>query len=408
MNEPASICRHFGECGGCRTQDVPYADQLAAKAESLEELRAAHGLPPVILPPVPSPVLWHYRNKMEFSFGERDGRIVCGLHHAARKKELVDLAECRIFSPAAGPVLSAVREFARKSNLPAYHPYRRAGFWRNLVLREEKNGPGLLVNLITTSGGEPDWDGLKAGLAGLGLPRPVSTLIHTVNDSVSDAVIPERTFLLDGPGYLEETVALWRFRIPPFSFFQVNVFLLPEFYRHLNGAAALSGEEDALDVFCGLGPISLLLARRARTVYGIEREEATVENARLNARLNRSENAVFIAGPARRVLLDNAWRWRDTIAVAVANPPRSGMGTKVLKRIAELAPRTFIYSSCRPESFFPEAALFLDGYELESIRPFDFFPHTPHLETVGVFRRKGRRGGAGGVADRAPAEGCGR
>ncbi len=396
LNDPTPICPHFGECGGCRSQDIPYPDQLAAKAARLEEIRAAHGLPPVILPPVPSPALWHYRNKMEFSFAEKDGEIICGLHHAQRKKEVVDISECRIFSPAAGPVLSAVRDFARQSGLPAYNPYRRTGFWRNLVLREEKNAKGFLVNLITTSRGEPDWDGLRVSLAGLTTEKSVSSLIRTVNDSVSDAVIPERTTVLSGPGYLEETVGGFAFRIHPFSFFQTNVFLLPEFYRHLAAAAALTASEKALDVFCGMGPISLLLARQAKEVFGIEREETTVENARLNARLNRVENAVFISGPARRVLVDNRDRWRGRIAAVVANPPRSGMGTKVAQRIAELEAGTFIYSSCRPESFFPEAALFLNDYDLESVRPFDFFPHTPHLEVVGVFRRKqpGRSAGA--------------
>jgi len=387
LNDPTPICRHFGECGGCRSQDVPYPEQLAAKAARLEELRSAQGMAPVILPPVPSPSRWHYRNKMEFSFGERNGGIVCGLHHAEKKKDVLDITECRIFSPAAAAVLSAVREFARAGGLPAYNPYRKCGFWRNLVLREAKNRGGFLVNLVTTSRGEPDWEALLASLA-----RELGTtnfsLIWTVNDSVSDAVIPAKTAILAGPGYLTEDVAGLTFRIHPFSFFQVNVSLLPDFYRHLSSSAALSGSENALDVFCGMGPISLILARDAKTVYGIEREEATVENARLNASLNRVENAVFIAGPARRVLKENSPRWRGALAAAVANPPRSGLGAKAARRIAELAPGTFIYSSCRPESFFPEAALFLDRYELESVRPFDFFPHTPHLEVVGVFRKK--------------------
>ncbi|MCX6349008.1 MAG: 23S rRNA (uracil(1939)-C(5))-methyltransferase RlmD [Candidatus Aureabacteria bacterium] len=393
MNDLPPICRHFGECGGCRFQDIPYPEQLAAKAARLEEIRASSRLPPVILPPIPSPSLWHYRNKMEFSFAEKDGALICGLHHAARKKEVVDLTECRIFSEDALPILAAVKEFARESGLPAYNPFRASGFWRNLVLREEKNSDRLMVNVITTSRGAPPWDKLLAALNALRTKKAISSLIWTVNDRASDAVIPEKVTVLSGPGYLEETVAGLTFRIHPFSFFQVNVFLLPAFYGHISSSAALAGTENVLDLFCGMGPISLFLARAARRVWGIEREESTVRNARENAAANGSANALFISGETRRVLLARGDEWRGTIDVVVTNPPRSGMGIKTLKRIKEIAPRTIIYSSCRPESFFPEAECFLDEYRAEIIRPFDFFPHTPHVEAVGVFRRKETAGG---------------
>ncbi|MFH1038842.1 MAG: 23S rRNA (uracil(1939)-C(5))-methyltransferase RlmD [PVC group bacterium] len=385
--QPA-ICRHFGECGGCRFQDLEYPMQLRMKDERCRSLLRDCGISTDLQPIIPSPRVFHYRNKMELTFDRDGGKPICGLHRRDRAQRIFQLDECRIGPEDAPLITAAVTEFARGSGLPAYHPYRREGFWRNLVIREGKFTGQILINVVTTSRGEIDEAKLGQAIEGLPSGKRIASLIRTVNDSPSNAVVPQRLSLIRGEPFLEENIGGLTFRIPPFSFFQVNPFILETFYGVLKDLLALTGDEHILDVFCGSGTIGLVLSSRAAAVTGIEVDEQAVETARINAGLNRRGNLSFLAGKAADVLLRHRDRWRRRFHVAVVNPPRPGISKKVAKRILEIEPERIVYSSCNPESFLTQAALLLNNYHLEIIQPFDFFPHTPHMEMLAVFRRK--------------------
>ena len=382
------ICRHFGECGGCRLQDREYPLQLREKDERCRKLLQNSGIKGAMQSIVPSPRPFYYRNKMEFTFYHDGGELVCGLHRRDKSRSVFQLQECLIFSEDIPLIMATVIEYARKSGLPAYHPYRHQGFWRNLVVREGKFTGQIMVNLVTSSKGDFDEDAFREAFDGLPTKKRIVSLIHTVNDSLSNAVIPERVSILMGESFFEEKVFSLFFRILPFSFFQVNPFILEVFYRKLHTVLNLQGRETILDIFCGSGTLGLVLSSRARSILGIELDEAAVENARSNARLNRIGNLTFIAGKASRVMVENRDHWPGKFDLVVVNPPRSGISKKVVKRILEINPERVVYSSCNHKTFFVQAALLLDRYNLETVQPFDFFPHTPHMELLAVFRRE--------------------
>lgn len=387
MDNPPKICPHFGECGGCRFQDLPYRLQLEKKEARCRALREESGLPAELLPIVPSPRVYYYRNKMEFTFGDERGRVVCGLHRRDGRHSIFQLTECLISSPEVGPIVEAVAAWARQSGLPAYHPYRHQGYWRNLVIRESKSAGTLLVNLITSSQGELNREGFLKALDRRPAGGRISSVIHTVNDSLSDAVVPQSWTVLRGEPFLEETISGLVFRVLPFSFFQVNPAIMEIFYPQLKGILRLKGTEKILDIFSGSGAIGLILSREAESILGIELDPEAVANARLNAERNGLDNLDFLEGKASRVLAENRRHWPGRFDLVIVNPPRSGISKKIAKRLRELAPKRIVYSSCNPETFFPQVDLLAETHRPTLLAPFDFFPHTPHLEMLAVFER---------------------
>ncbi len=382
------LCSHFGQCGGCRFQDVAYPDQLRRKEEICREYLAASEFDPVLKPIVPSPQPYYYRNKMEFTIAGAGAGVSCGLHRRGTYREVVDLRECLIFSEDAPLLLEAMRGVVRESGLPPYDIHTHRGFWRNLVVREGKFTDQIMINLVTTSDGRIDRETLKKRFLDLPTAKKVTSLIRTVNDSYSDAVVPEDVRILAGNACLEEKIEGLSFKIAPYSFFQVNPAILPLFWREFQDLFPDGSMATALDLFCGIGPIAFLLSRRAGSVIGIEMNEEAVAKARLNAGLNGVTNVEFFSGPTKNVLLDHREEWRGKIDLAVVNPPRAGISKKVVKRLKEIAPPLIVYSSCNPKVFFSEAARFSEDYELISLQPFDFFPHTPHMEVLALFKRK--------------------
>lgn len=389
MNHDAkTICQHFGVCGGCRFQDLDYSLQLRKKEDQCRELLRDSEIKTDLKTIIPAPHLSYYRNKMEFTFSQDREELVCGLHRSDSKRRVFQLRECRIFSEDAPLIMEAITEFARKSALMAYHPYRHRGFWRNLVIREGKFTDQIMVNLVTTSQGEIDEDRLGELIGELPTRKRIVSLIRTINNSHSNAVIPEHLFVIRGEAFLEERIDSIKFRIFPFSFFQVNPSILATFYHELKGRLDLAGDEKILDVFCGIGTIGLVLSRLAASITGIELNEAAVENARINAGMNQADNLEFLSGKAERVLLEHRYIWHRRFDLTILNPPRSGISKKIVKRILEIDPKRIIYSSCNPGTFFTQARLLLDNYRLVSVQPFDFFPHTPHMELLALFERR--------------------
>ncbi len=387
-NHSSRLCRHFGLCGGCRLQDIPYADQLRRKEELCLKLRKEAEIDTALQPIIPSPRIFYYRNKMEFTFADQGGELRLGLHCQNRKREVFNLQECLIASRSIPAIVSDIHRFVRESGLPAYDVFRHTGFWRNLIIREGKFTKQLMINLVTTSRGSPNLNQLAELIFSSETEEEIVSLIWTENDSFSNAVIPESFRVIRGRGYLEEILDDLTFQISPFSFFQVNPFIIKIFYRKLLEFLHPHGEETVIDLYCGMGPVSLVLARRVKEVLGIEKEVTSIEAARLHAGLNKITNVTFLSGEARKVLLEKRENFRDQIDIMVINPPRAGLSKKVRKRVKEIRPRVIAYSSCNPATFFSNLPDFLESYTVEIIQPFDFFPHTPHLEILGILRLK--------------------
>jgi 23S rRNA (uracil1939-C5)-methyltransferase len=379
-------CVHYHEgCGGCRFQDLAYEAQLEAKAAQVHEaLRRIGGLADVQLEPaVPAESVFHYRNKLEYSFARVEDRVGLGLHRAGRWDEVLDIDKCWLTTDIGNGVRNAVREWARAEALAPFDQETQEGFLRHLVVREGRNTGQVLVLLVTAHGKLPE----ESLVETLRRFPEVRSVHHAVNHSPAEVTnVPSR--LLWGEEAIEEEILGLRFRLRPNAFLQTNTAMCEVLYRLAGEYASLGVEETVYDLYCGTGTIALSLARSALTVWGIELSEESVACAVENAELNGIANTAFFAGDVGRDLEELRDRAGDP-DVVVVDPPRAGLTGKALRRIGELAPGRLVYVSCNPTTLAGNAKELTEefGYRLERARPVDMFPHTPHVETVALFTR---------------------
>jgi 23S rRNA (uracil1939-C5)-methyltransferase len=387
----APRCPHFGLCGGCLFQHIDYGTQLELKERHLRRMLDEAGLTAAaasIRPITPSPDLYGFRNKMEFSFGEKHGALALGLREKTTStrqtyRRTLPIGECPIFGPVVGRVFPVLLDFARQYGLEGFEPATRAGHLRHLVLREGKRTGELMVLLVTADLPEVDLEGLAGRLAAAA--PELRSFVHVTNRRGSDLVDFERTRLVAGVPFIEEKLAGLSFRVYPPSFFQTNTAGAERLYGRIREAAGLAAGSRVLGLYCGSGAIELTLAAAAGQVTGIDASPANIANAVENALVNRIENISFLAGTVEALL--EAPR-REPSDVVIVDPPRVGLTGKALRRTAALGAPTVVYVSCNPRSLARDLAAFGEaGYRVASLWPFDLFPHTPHLETLAVLVR---------------------
>ncbi len=378
--ETETPCPAFGRCGGCSYQRLPYEKERQLKTEQIRDLFRERGFD-IELEYNESPLLSGYRNKMEFTFGDEGigTPLMLGLHAAGKFYEVVDTTGCNIAAEDFDRLRRAVVEFARKEKLPYYRKRGGEGFLRHLVLRSGLRTDERMVNLVTTSQQELDRSGFVEALLNVKLDGRVVTVIHTINDAVSDAVIPEEVRLLYGPGTIREEMNGLEFEIRPFSFFQPNPLCAEKLY---DKALEYLGEDSGLvyDLYSGTGTITQLLAARAKKAVGIEIVGEAVEAARANALRNGIDNVEFIEGD----VLDHI-RGLPRPDAVVLDPPREGIHPKAVHPIIDLMPEKFVYISCNPASLVRDLEIFEQrGYKLKRGAIFDQFPRTVHCEVVAL------------------------
>jgi 23S rRNA (uracil1939-C5)-methyltransferase len=388
------FCPHFGLCGGCQWQDLNYAEQLRWKGLHLEEcLRHLGGFAPgLTLPAVASPEITGYRNKMEFTFASRPsagggapapdapGGLALGLHVWSSSREIFNLEHCFLGSAGAPLMVQEVRSFCRQSGLPAYNPKTGKGFWRFLVFREGKRTGQTLAHLITTGQGDRDAVAALAGHLRERFPD-LTTLVHSRSRTKAQIARGEHRRTLWGPGYIEERLGELRLRVSAESFLQPNTLAAEGLYDAIRRLGEFTGRETVWDLYCGAGSIGLFLAPRVQQVVGFELDAAAVKDAVTNSRLNGLSHCRFLAGDLKERLRE---AMKDPASpppeVVIADPPRSGLHPEVVTALLELAPPRLIYVSCNPATLARDLALLKGHYEVTAIQPFDFFPHTPHIE----------------------------
>ncbi len=380
-------CTHFGKCGGCSWQHMSYSAQLRAKEDLLREsLERLGGLPKGLPyhPIVPSEDAHGYRNKMEFSF---DQNGVLGLHRRGRFDEVLELEGCLLPSQRAMDLALTVKRLVRERALPSWDRRRRTGLLRHLVIREGRGTGEMMAGLVTTSDPFPNAERLAGELAER--HEGLESVVRAVTDSPADAVAAERLEVLHGRDHIMEKLGGILFRVELETFFQTNTAQAEKLVDLVIETAELTGDETAIDIFCGVGTFSLLLARRAARVFGLEVVPNAVDSARRTAEREGFRNVSFMAADARRglpVLLEKAGAPPDLILL---DPPRSGTGGKVMRRIGRAAPGRVIYVSCNPTTLAPDLAWLIPfGYEVTSVQPLDMFPQTHHLETIVRLDRK--------------------
>ena len=379
-------CAHYPACGGCRFQDLAYDAQVAAKHDQVADaFQRIGGLAaPPLEPIVPADDVFHYRNKLEYSFAQLEDGPTLGFHKAGRWDEVLEVEKCWLTTDFGNALRNAVREWAKGERLVAYDQAEQTGYLRHLVVREGRNTGQALVQLVTARGEKFDTAHFVELMRGF---PEVRSLHWSENDSPAEVTnLP--TKLLWGEEAIEEELGGLRFRVRPNAFLQTNTAMAERLYGIASEFAALTGEETVYDLYCGIGTIGLTLARSALTVWGIDVSEESVACALENADLNEITNAAFFAGNVGQALEELHGRSGDP-DVVVVDPPRAGLAGKALRRLGEIAAPRIVYVSCNPTTLAGDVKRLRDdyGYELLRARPVDMFPHTPHVECVALLER---------------------
>jgi len=386
-NRVEAPCAHYPACGGCRFQDLSYETQLEQKhAQVRDALQRLAGIPEPPLQDIApcQPEIFHYRNKLEYSFTRTPEGPALGFHKAGRWDEVLEIDKCWLTTDLGNGLRSAVRDWAREEGLEAYSQADNTGYLRHLVVREGRNTGQALVQLVTAPGEtfEPGY------FVDVVRRFPEVRSVHwSVNDTPAEVTnLPTR--LLWGEEWIEEEIGGLRFRVRPNAFLQTNTSMAERLYALAADAAALTGAETVWDLYCGIGTIGLTLARNALTVWGIEVSEESVACALENAELNSVANAAFFAGNVGHVveeLLDRS----GPPDVVVVDPPRAGLAGKALRHLGRLGVPRLVYVSCNPTTLAGDVKTLRTeyGYELLRVTPVDMFPHTPHVEAVALLER---------------------
>lgn len=395
-DETDSMCPHFGECGGCTYQNLPYEKQLELKAEQvkkiLDEVYIKQGKEPAYTFEgiKGSPGQFAYRNKMEFSFGDevKDGPLSLGMHKRGSFYDIVTVDKCQIVDEDFRVILQTALNWCKQKKIPFYHRMKGEGFVRHLLVRKAVKTGEIMVALITTSQQQVDLTSFVEKLCKLGADKKLEGrivgILHTVNDSVADVVKNEGTRILYGQDFFYEELLGLRFKITEFSFFQTNSLgaeVLYETARSYIGELCPDGKPDKVvfDLYSGTGTIAQLMAPVSKKVIGVEIIEEAVEAAKKNAELNGLHNCEFIAGDVLKVL-DTIEEKPDFI---ILDPPRDGIHPKALDKIIAYGVDRILYISCKPTSLARDLEVFeARGYHMEKACAVDMFPGTVHVETV--------------------------
>ena len=405
-------CKHFHDCGGCVWQNITYDKQIEYKEEIVretlehltpvdEEVRKT--LPGRVLKIIPSPQVYHYRNKLEMSFGyqnmrveEQNGKRIyfdenpsIGFHQPGQWSTVLPVNECHLYDEQIGSLLADVNRFMQSTNLPVYNPKTHKGMLRTLLLRRGvQTGEHMIAFIVKARKKELEplfqhfmQFGGRSGLASLMIienmgmnDKPESPKMHTM---IGKPSITERLFDLE-------------FEISPFSFFQTNTLAAEKLYMAIAQGADLSPKDVVLDAYCGMGTIGQYLSRFCEKVVGIESHPSAVEDALRSAGKNRIGNISFYKGRTEQVLqqqLTPGGKYK--FSVVVLDPPRAGLHPKATEAVVAHQPEKIVYTSCNTTTMVRDIAAFLKaGYELRTVQPVDLFPHTAHIETVSVLQKK--------------------
>jgi len=377
-------CDHFDFCGGCKWQSYPYELQLQAKEQQVRDCfeRIAGFDDPPIEPITGMERPWEYRNKMEYTFSQfKDGRLKLGLHQPGFYDRIIAIERCHLQPETCDCIRNTALAFCSQRGLSAHFIRTHEGLMRNLVIRTARSG--TMVCIVTHSEEFEEHAGEFADELTRAVPG-IQSIYWYVNTLMSGVAIAGEAKLIYGEASITEVVSGLEFGISPPSFFQTNTTQCGKLYELAEECCGLAGGETVYDVYTGMAPIAMLLARRAGRVVGVENNPQAVDDGRKNIAANGFSNVELVCGEAEKVLPEMCSD--DPPDSVVADPPRAGIHRKALDAIASARPRTIVYISCNPSTLARDSAeLAAAGYELVRVKPVDMFPHTVHIECVTKF-----------------------
>lgn len=398
---PEIRCPHFGECGGCKSQDVAYLDQVAAKSAALGELFADFWDAPI--PVAPSPAIWHYRNKIDPAFNrmrypepppkEFVRETVLGYKKKGQWFWPLDIDACHIGPEGASALLQATRAWYREQDIRAWDSRSKDGILRYLLVRDGKRTGEKMAVLITHEGELDCGPFVRLAQESFG----ATSVYRGYFTGRSDVATAERLELLAGSPYITETLHIpdgavrraLTFRISPLSFFQTNPMATEILYGAIREHVRAIAPPVLYDLYGGAGGIAFCCSDLVEHIWSVEEVADATEDGRHNAGVNGIENVTFITAKTEKYL--NARREEGGVAAgatAILDPPRSALHPKVIKRLLEFLPEYIVYVSCNPKLLARELAVFSEAYDLASLEAFDLFPHTPHVEALAVLKRR--------------------
>ena len=395
------MCSHFGTCGGCRWQHLPYEMQLACKEQQVKDAltRIAKVKLPEISPIKGSAHTSEYRNKLEYTFSNRrwltaeqmasgeqiDDRDGAGFHIPGAFDKVLDIDRCYLQDDLSNRMRRFVKEYAKEHGLTFYDLKGQHGLLRTMMVRIASTGEIMVV----MSFGEDNPKEIAMVMDALRAEFPrITSLMYVVNLKVNDTITDQDILLHSGRDYIEEEMEGLRFRIGPKSFYQTNSLQAYELYKVAREFAGLTGNELVYDLYTGTGTIANFVSRSARHVIGIEYVPEAIEDAKLNSKVNGIENTEFYAGDMKNVLTNEFVEKHGVPDVMIVDPPRAGMHTDVIDVILRAEPRRIVYVSCNPATQARDLALLDTKYEVTAVQPVDMFPHTHHVENVVCLDRR--------------------
>jgi len=395
------VCQHFGTCGGCSWQNLDYEKQITFKQKHVEDAfeRIGHILVEEKLPIVRSENIFHYRNKLEFTFSakrwltnEEMGDTTnfnqpgLGFHVPGLFDKVLDLKECHLQPEPSNSIRNEVREFTVKENMPYFDLNAQEGFLRNIMVRNTTTGE-IMVVVVFAKDDKPMRDKLLQHISEKFLQ--ITSLQYIINTKKNDVFSDLPSVTYKGKEYITEHLIkkngdVLTFRISPQSFFQTNTLQANALYRKVSEYANLQGNEIVYDLYTGCGTIASFIASEATSVVGIEYVEKAVSDAKVNAGLNAINNVDFFAGDMQQMLTEEFCRHHGIPDVIITDPPRAGMHPDVVSAILKMAPKKIVYVSCNPSTQARDIALLKEKYMVKKMQPFDMFPHTSHVENIAL------------------------
>ncbi|MBZ5216728.1 23S rRNA (uracil(1939)-C(5))-methyltransferase RlmD [Bacillus paralicheniformis] len=382
-------CPIYKQCGGCQLQHINYEGQLLYKQKQVKDVLERIGKLDLsritVHPTLGMEDPWNYRNKAQVPVGEREGGLIAGFYQQ-RSHEIIDMNECLIQQSENDRVVQAIKEICGKYGIKAYNEERHKGWLRHIMVRYGAVTGEMMVVFITRTNDFPHKAKIVEEIT-TAFPH-VKSIVQNINPKKTNVIFGDETTVIWGEEYIYDTIGGIKFAISARSFYQVNPEQTKVLYDKALEYAELNGEETVIDAYCGIGTISLFLAKQAKKVYGVEIVPEAIDDAKRNAELNGIENAEFEVGEAE-VVIPKWYKEGIKADTLVVDPPRKGCDEALLRTILEMKPKRVVYVSCNPGTLARDLRVLEDGgYETLEVQPVDMFPHTSHVECVAVLFKK--------------------
>lgn len=400
-NRAKPFCEHFGNCGGCIWQHLPYYEQLKYKEKHVYDhlTRIGKVNMSIIEPIIPSSLRTHYRNKLEFTFSDNrwltpeeinsDGvvneRRALGFHIPGKFDRILDIKTCYLQPEPSNAIRNFIRNYAIDHNLEFFNLRHQNGLLRNLIIRNSSSGTFMVIVTLYRKDIEP----VEKLLSALASQFPeITSLYYVINSKANDTIHDLDLILYKGQEYLEEIMEDLHFRISPKSFFQTNSIQTYQLYRIVREYAGLTGKETVYDLYTGTGTIALFLAKHCKKTVGIDYVDDAIADAVRNAEANHLKNTGFVSGDIKNLLHESFVENHGRPDVVITDPPRTGMHKDVVQSLLSISPRRIVYVSCNPATQARDIQILSSQYHVAKSKPLDMFPHTAHVENVALLERK--------------------